>query len=104
MRQSSDRVRRGVLLVLLLLVAARPADAQLTEATLNGTVVDADGRGIPAAIVEVVHTGTGAKRTTTADDTGVFTIAGLPQGSYDVEGQSPGFATIKQTGLRLSVG
>jgi hypothetical protein len=80
------------------------SEAQLTEATLNGTVVDADGRGIPLATIDVVHTATAARRTATADNTGAFTIAGLPPGSYGLTAASAGFATVNQSGLRLSVG
>ena len=51
-----------------------------------------------------MHTATGARRTATADNTGVFTIAGLPPGSYELKAASAGFATVNQSGLRLSVG
>jgi hypothetical protein len=88
----------------LLVLAADRATAQLTEATLNGQVVDATGRTIPFATIAVLQRETGQKRDAMCDREGAFSIVGLAPGGYDVAVESTGFRAAKQSGLRLPVG
>lgn len=89
--------------VLVLLIPAT-GNAQLTEATLTGTVADATNQVIPLATVAVTHVDTGQRRTATCDRLGDFTMAGLPPGVYDLVAEAGGFQPVRQTGLRLPVG
>jgi hypothetical protein len=98
------RVLSVVCPLLCLLALAAPATAQLTEATLTGTVTDRTGQGIPYAVVALIRPETGLTRETTADIAGTFTASGLPPGTYDVRIESTGFRPARQTGLRLGVG
>jgi hypothetical protein len=73
-------VRHLTLAFLFATFAAPAAYAQLTQASLEGSVVDHDGQGIPAAAVVAVHEANGQTRTAQADRTGAFLLAGLPPG------------------------
>ncbi|MEQ1730570.1 MAG: TonB-dependent receptor, partial [Vicinamibacterales bacterium] len=90
--------------ILAACAAVGRAEAQLTESTLTGTVIDATGQSIPYAAVSVLRQDTGERRDVTGDRDGSFTLAGLTPGSYDVQADSDGFRTARQSGLRLPVG
>lgn len=94
----------AVCVVVCVLLDVGRANAQLTEATLIGKVVDATGQTIPYASNSVARQETGQKRDILGDRDGGFTRPGLTPGSYDVEVQSDGFRVARQPGLRLSVG
>lgn len=98
------RLSCAVCSVLLLLARVAPASAQLTEATLTGTIVDGTGQSVPYASVVVTRPDTGLTRDATADIAGTFTLAGLPPGVYDVQVESSGFRVARRTDLRLGVG
>lgn len=93
-----------VLTVLAALAVVGRAEAQLTESTLTGKVIDATGQSIPYAAIGVVRQDTGERREVTGDRDGSFTLAGLTPGSYDVQADSDGFRTTRQSGVRLPVG
>src|SRR5438034_5843331 len=87
---------------LLLLVFHLTAIAQST-ATLQGTVVDQFGAGVPDAKVMVRNRATGIERITQTDSTGHYQVAVLPVGSYRIEVQAPGWQTQILNNLILEV-
>ncbi len=113
LQQRADGVRSAsigavrvlaIALLCLLLPGAGRARAQLTEASLSGTISDATSQVIPFATVAVSHEDTGQRRTVTCDRLGAFTISGLPPGVYSLTAASGGFQSVTRTGLRLPVG
>jgi hypothetical protein len=86
------------------LMGAAAAPAQVTQASLNGLVVDSTGQPVPACAVVLVHDETGQQRTSATDGQGVFRMAGLPTGLHTVTVDGPGFKPFRQPGLRLMVG
>jgi hypothetical protein len=88
----------------LLLAVATPARAQLTDATLRGSVVDATGQGLPTATVVARHDATGQTRTTDTDGRGAFLLASLAPGTYTITASLTGFRSVARSGLRLTVG
>jgi Carboxypeptidase regulatory-like domain len=78
--------------------------AQLTEASLKGTVVDSFGQVVPGSAVTVRHLATGTSRAATTDQSGAFLLAGLPPGVYAVVAEAQGFRPFSQAELRLAVG
>jgi outer membrane receptor protein involved in Fe transport len=81
-----------------------PVYAQVTGATLAGTVTDASGGVIPNANVSIKNTATGVARDLTTDSNGNFSSPNLLPGSYDITATAAGFTTYVQTGFLLSVG
>jgi hypothetical protein len=96
--------RPAVLAAVLSATAIAPASAQVTSATLAGTVRDQTGAVLPGAAVTVTDEGTRAVRDSVTDAIGNFTIAGLAPGSYSVRAALAGFSTDTRTAVVLTVG
>src|SRR5712691_3103987 len=79
------------------------ACAQVT-ATISGRIEDASGAAVGAAIVAVRNLETGAIRTVTTDETGIYRVLSLPVGSQEVRAEKPGFRAAVRTGINLVVG
>ena len=78
--------------------------AQSVPAQLTGVVTDASGAIVPAAEVMAANTQTGVKVHRSTNDLGFYTITDLEPGVYRLQVQKPGFRTLVQTKIELSVG
>src|SRR2546425_4244383 len=94
----------AVCFVLALTLFSGVAHAQVTGATLSGIVTDATGAVIPGVTISIKNRGTGAVRTVTADEAGLYSAPNLQAGSYDVTAPQPGFSTFLQSNVTLTVG
>lgn len=90
--------------LLLTLAWATSAGAQVTSAVLQGVVRDNQGGGVPGVVVTATNTETGVSRDVPSDDAGLYRIAALPPGRYDVNATLEGFAPFSRRGLVLTVG
>src|ERR1700730_9785186 len=81
-----------------------PIYAQVAGATLNGTVSDASGSGVPNANVSIKNTATGVVRDVSTDSDGFYSAPNLLPGVYEITVSAAGFSTAVQTGLTLTVG
>src|SRR6267154_269346 len=81
-----------------------PVHAQVTGATLSGTVTDASGAVIAGAEISARNTATGISKDTTTDSAGFYTVPNLIPGPYDVKVTAKGFTTAIQSNLTLAVG
>ncbi|MEO0338321.1 MAG: carboxypeptidase-like regulatory domain-containing protein, partial [Bacteroidota bacterium] len=70
----------SLLLVACLMTLANVVHAQVTTATLNGTVKDASGTAMDAATVVAIHTPSGTQYGTTTRPDGSFTLPNLRVG------------------------
>ena len=98
---------RGMLVCVLLMFAALVSiqvHAQVTGATLSGTVTDTSGGIIRDAEVSVKNTATGISRAVTVDSAGFYTVPNLLAGIYEVRVTAAGFSTALQSDLTLAVG
>src|SRR5579862_8506058 len=82
-------------IVVIALLVAIPAAAQLTTADILGTVTDAAGAVVPNAKVTVVNTATSVARTAQSNGSGEYVFNLLPPGQYSV--------TVEATSFRKSV-
>src|ERR1700676_879560 len=95
----------SVLLILLLRVFLPPqARAQVSGATLSGTVTDTSGASVPQAHVAIQDVATGITRTVTTDMAGFYTAPNLLPDAYRVTVTASGFSTVEQSGVTLTVG
>src|SRR5882724_3204442 len=94
---------RGKLFLLWLCLLARGLDAQVLYGSLTGTVQDASGAIVPAATVVITNTGTGQSRNTTTNATGVYLVADLLQGQYDLTITANGFRPYTRKGIEVTV-
>ena len=80
------------------------AYAQVTGATLTGTVKDSSGAVIPNAQVVIMDVATGVTRTVSPGGAGLYTAPNLLPGTYEVRITATGFSTAVQKGVILTVG
>ncbi len=88
----------------VLLAVAPAAVAQVTTATIVGTISDPSGAQVPSASVTARNVDTGLTRTTVTGEDGYYRIEFLPVGNYTVEvTASSGFKKANQGGVVLRV-
>lgn len=97
------RRRTLPLAALLAVLAALPALASET-ATVSGTIKDVSGGVLPGTSVTARNVATGVARSTVSGADGGYRIPALPPGSYEVTAELAGFATLRRSGLTLSIG
>lgn len=92
-----------LLLLLLTLSVSTLLDAQSTNATLSGVVVDSAGKVIPDAMIEILNEATNMHYAGQTNGTGIYTVSILPPGQYRVQVSKDGFKTIIKPGIILNV-
>ena len=80
-----------------------PLTAQVTTATILGTVTDASGAVVAKASVEAKALATNLVRSTSTDGDGNYTLINLPLGEYEVSISAAGFRKEVQRGIVLQV-
>ncbi len=95
--------RRSLLVLALLVAAAGTSAAQITSATISGTIKDQTAAVLPGVDVVVKNLDTGLTRTAVTDGKGYFTVPGLPPGRYEAQASLQGFATVVESDIRLAV-
>src|SRR5437867_291423 len=111
-RRAEVSQMRACLVAFLVLVLASTAVAQITSATISGTVKDQTQGVLPGVDVVVKNVDTGQIRSAVTDANGYFTIPGLPPGTYETRATLAGFGTAvervtlvvaQEAGLNLSL-
>ncbi len=97
------RIRRLGAAMLLIAVAAVPAEAQVDRATLSGAVKDQAGAVIPGATVTLTNTATGVATTQPSSESGSYLFTNLIPSTYRLDVELPGFRKSSQT-VVLEVG
>jgi len=104
--QMSPKTIRFVLfsgIFVLCILTSGPLRAQVSGATLSGTVADAEGAAVPNAKVTVTNIATGVAGGATTNSVGAYTVPNLNAGDYQVSASAPGFSTALAR-LTLTVG
>lgn len=94
------RARIHVCLFALFVTAAY---SQVSTGTINLEVKDPTGAIIPAATIQLLHTGTGAAREGATNDRGEFRASFMPIGDYTITATMQGFKRQTLRGLNLQV-
>jgi outer membrane receptor for ferrienterochelin and colicin len=98
----------GLVLIVLVLVLACAStgwgQAQITTATAQGDVVDEKGGSVPDAAIQATNLDTNFVRAETSNSDGHFALLNLAPGRYTLTISKPGFATILQENVNLTVG
>jgi hypothetical protein len=101
------KVRSAVATVVALgcFIAASPiAHAQVTSATILGTVTDPSGASVANATVTAVNVSTSISYSAKTNSSGEYLIPSVPiAGSYTVKVDAPGFQGFVRTGIMLQV-
>src|ERR1700730_13875478 len=77
--------------------------AQSDRGPLTGTISDPTGAAVPRAEVVAVEGSSGAEYKANTTETGNFTIASVPAGTYDLTVTAGGFKTYLQKGITIQV-
>lgn len=99
-----SRIRACLAMLLWLALPGQAALAQVTTATIFGTVKDETGAILPGANITIKNLDTGITRTMVTDDEGRYRAPNLALGTYEVTAALTGFQTGVRTGIKLTVG
>src|SRR5215468_2761832 len=77
---------------------------QAATATIEGVVTDPNNAAVPGAKVTIKNVDTGLKREITTDASGIYRIAALPPGAYEISAGAEGFTENKYGSVTLTVG
>jgi hypothetical protein len=79
-------------------------EAQDITGTIEGSVLDASGAGVPNARVTIINTDRNqVVRTSTTDSSGNYSAALIPVGTYAIKVEVKGFKIVNHTGVVLNV-
>jgi hypothetical protein len=97
-------VRRALTIsALFAIVVSIPLIAQLTTATISGTLTDPSGAVVPEAQVTAVEMSTGVTTRAVANSAGFYVLTGLSPGQYRLRVEKPGFQSYVQEGVVVEV-
>src|SRR5881396_637661 len=96
----------AMLLGTLIVYVAAPAPirAQVTTATIYGTVIDSSGARIPGVTVNLTQQETGTVTTKITTETGDFQFDFIRAGTYTIPMELSGFKTYKESAISLGAG
>ncbi|MFN0111263.1 MAG: carboxypeptidase regulatory-like domain-containing protein [Blastocatellia bacterium] len=93
-----------LMLAASIMTTAALAQSQSASGSIQGTVNDQTGAVIAGATVEVKNLDTNSTKTATSDDGGRFVFLLLQSGRYTLTASKPGYATVEQQNIALTVG
>ena len=90
----------GMLFVLSAFVAGR-LSAQVINGSISGSVADQSGAAVPGAEIRATNAETNRSYATASDDRGLFHLALLPIGTYNLEIKKASFRTLALSGVEV---
>lgn len=99
-----SKVLLGAVVLAVAAVSGTAAFAQVTTASIRGTVKDTSGGVLPGVTVNVTHMDTGFVRTVTTDAAGHFDVQSLAPGRHRIAAELSGFRRYVRNDVGLSVG
>ena len=98
-------LKKAYLLVLFCVICgSQLVLAQVTTATITGTIRDETGAVVPGVSVDIRNVDTGTSRAATSDAAGRYRAPQLSLGTYEVQTELQGFRTEIRSGITLTVG
>ena len=104
MRVLRSLVFTALTLVVFGIVFSAIATGQTFRGSINGTVTDGSGAVIPGAKVTATEVATATVHDTVSSGAGEFLFNDLPQGTYTVKAEAPGFQKTEVTGVQVQAG
>lgn len=95
---------QNVLVLVLLLGMALSAFGQVETGRFVGHITDAQGAGVPHAMVKATNVGTNIVQTAISDSSGDFVITPVSAGVYSLSVTATGFQTINASNIEVQVG
>jgi outer membrane receptor protein involved in Fe transport len=94
----------GTVLLVLGLLFSLNSFAQETTGGFTGSVLDPSGAAVPKAKVEITGGTLAQGLAVITDETGSYTLAQLPAGTYDLTVTAQGFTVVKMTAVSVILG
>ncbi len=98
---------RKIIQTMIALVAvvalSAPVLAQQTTGTVTGRITDAQQAAVPGVTVTATNTATGFSRSDVTTSEGLYRIAALPVGTYDIKAELQGFKATEHKGVAIVV-
>src|SRR5580692_9711720 len=85
------------------LVVSGGSALRAQQANLSGRIFDSSQLAVPDAIVAVTGLETHLKRFTQSNDSGLYSLPGLPPGKYDITVKATGFDSQERKGILIEV-
>ncbi len=90
----------GILITVLAAVLLQPeVHGQALNGTLVGNVTDSSQAAIPGATISIVNVGTGYRAELRSNAEGMYSLANVPPGTYDITFSAGGFRTATTKGV-----
>src|SRR3989442_14444351 len=89
---------------LIAMLLAAPALAQEQRGSIQGTITDSSGAGVPGVTVEARSPALIGTAVSVTDGTGRFRFPALPPGTYESSAMLTGFKPSKSEKLELMLG
>jgi hypothetical protein len=80
------------------------AQSQISSGVIQGVVRDVTGGVLPETLIMARHLGIGITRTCRASAEGIFTVAQLPVGTYEITAHRTSLADVRITGITVNNG
>lgn len=77
------------------------AIAQSNFGSISGAVTDTSGAAVPGCVVTATNPQTGLTRSVNSQESGIYVLAELPEGTYNIRAGKEGFRQIEQSGVIL---
>lgn len=90
-------------LVMVLCLAAVSLQAQQSNGSMSGVVVDANGAVVPGAAIKATHEPTHQEFKTETTGGGLYVFSSLPLGPYSVTVEKSGFRRINRSNIEIRV-
>src|SRR5689334_17164680 len=90
-------------LVLASLLVTNSSFAQVSTASVNGVVTDAQGAVVPQATIVLTHVATSVENTTVSNGSGHYVFLNITPGTYTLEAKASGFSPVKVEAFTLVV-
>jgi outer membrane receptor protein involved in Fe transport len=87
-----------------LIIAATAAWSQTSSARVTGSVTDPAGAAIPQAAITLTNTATGVVTQANTNAAGIYTVAFLNPGPYELTAEAAGFKRYSRTAITLETG
>ncbi|MDQ3171605.1 MAG: carboxypeptidase-like regulatory domain-containing protein, partial [Acidobacteriota bacterium] len=90
------KIISSMIAIVAVLALVSPVSAQQTTGTVTGRITDAQQAAVPGVTVTATNTATGFSRSDVTTSEGLYRIAALPVGTYDIKAELQGFKATEQ--------
>src|SRR5262245_29856042 len=98
------RIMAALIAACAMTLAGSPAAAQQTTGNIQGRIIDAQKAAVPGVTVTAKNTATGYSRSEVTDSEGLYRLASLPLGTYELRAELSGFASYLNKTVEVNVG